>query len=289
VTQFGHPKLSDLLKRQQMKLIGYAFCSGRIDFIRKDNPWAFKRIDAGMKKSQADRIRLEPSKAPIELRSAPVNGDEVPEWMARLERILKSADSMYLQYKAGVLRFRMAEHDAGKHRHFMTLGNQDEFTLYAKENWQNLRYMYAERGINERGFCFDVQTLITHRVNAAPIEQSVEINARMEANVDPVTPKIIVDATGANASVDIIEWRGKVKEGEIGRYSLDDHRIEFSVRDVVRPFTMLKENRTEFNSLSYSFNEDKIGKLLDRVVDKRLQALEKEKAASDSDGDFDLA
>ena len=58
-----------------MKLIGYAFSTGRIDFTREDNPWAFGRIDSGMKDSQKDRIRVDPAQAPIELRSAAVNED----------------------------------------------------------------------------------------------------------------------------------------------------------------------------------------------------------------------
>ena len=131
-----------------MKLIGYAFSTGRIDFTREDNPWAFARIDAGMKQSQKDRIRLDPSQAPIELRSAPINGDDVPEWMESMEEVLRASDSIYLQYKqSGVLRFRRANHDAGRHRTFITLGNQDEVDLYANENWQNIRYLYAQRRV----------------------------------------------------------------------------------------------------------------------------------------------
>ena len=43
-----------------MKLIGYVFETGRIDFGREENPWAFQMIDSGMKASQKDRVVLDP-------------------------------------------------------------------------------------------------------------------------------------------------------------------------------------------------------------------------------------
>ena len=85
---------------------------------------------------------------------------------------------------------------------------------------------------------------------------------------------MIVDATGSTASVELIEWRGTVKEGETGRYTVDGSRISFSVRDVNRPFTLLHENRVEFNSDSYNFGSDKVVPLLDRVMDKRMKQLD---------------
>ena len=268
-----------------MKLIGQAFNSGRIDFHRKENPWAFQRIDAGMKQTQADRIRLDPAQAPIELVSAAINGDQTPSWLASLERVLKTADSIYLQYKAGVLRFRMASHDAGKNRTFVTLGNQDEFNLYSSTNWQNLRYMYASRGSGNTAFCFEVQTLITHRKGTQPLTDRFEIQARMDNLLENEKPRLIVDATGSTASVELIEWRGTVKEGTTGRYSSDDERIVFSVREVNRPFTLLHENRVEFNSDSYTFSEEKIGPLLERVIEKRLKQLDAPPVADDAEYD----
>lgn len=241
-----------------------------------------------MKQSQADRIRVDPSQAPIELRSAPVNGDDVPDWLEHMERVLKTADSMYLQFKSGVLRFRLASHDAGKNRTFMTLGNQDEFNLYATQNWRNLRYMYAARGVGPSSFSFDVQTLITHRKGTPPVDRSIELQSRMYCDEDCSKPRLIVDATGTNASVDIIEWRGKVKEGETGRYAVDEHRIEFSVREVQRPFTLLHENRVEFNSDSYTFSDDKVSKLLDRVIEKRMKEIDSPAPPAEDDDDFEL-
>ena len=78
-----------------MKLIGYAFESGRIDFPEDDNSWAFQRIKSSMKESQKDQIRLDPTQAPIELRSAVGNGDQVPVWMESIETVLGTANSIY--------------------------------------------------------------------------------------------------------------------------------------------------------------------------------------------------
>ncbi len=256
-----------------MKLIGHAFQSGRIDFLREDNPWAFARIDSGMKESQRDRIRVDPTQAPLELVSAPVNQGEIPDWMEEVQRVLRSADSMYLQYKSGVLRFRRANHEVGDNRQFVTLGNQDEFDLYASEHWRRVRYLYARR--RPGAFCFDVNTMITHRTNSDEKTQRIELPARIDLLDVSGEPQITFDATGHNASVDIVEWRGTVKEGEIGRYAPDNSHVEFSVKQVHRPFTFLHEDREEFHNHSYTFAGEKMRQQLDRLVKKKLQALEK--------------
>lgn len=267
-----------------MKLIGYAFSTGRIDFTREDNPWAFARIDSGMKQSQKDRIRLDPSQAPIELRSAPVNGTEVPCWMASMEEILRASDSIYLQYKqSGVLRFRRANHDAGQNRSFITLGNQEEVDLFASENWQRIRYLYAQRRIG--AFCFDVSTMFTHKTSFREKTNRIELLARLDTTHESGQPQFTFDATGSAASVDIIEWRGTVREGEVGRYAPEDSHLEIAVRNVTRPFTFLHENRVEFDNHSYTFSGEKMTGHFQRVVKKRLKQIEKELAELDQDVD----
>lgn len=258
-----------------MKLIGYAFSTGRIDFTREDNPWAFGRIDSGMKDSQKDRIRVDPAQAPIELRSAAVN-EEVPDWMEEMEEILRSSDSMYLQYKSGVLRFRRANHDAGKHRTFITLGNQDEVDLFASENWKNIRYLYAMRRVG--AFCFDVSTLFSHKSNMEEKTKRIEIAARLDTLHPSGDPQFTFDATGSQASVEIIEWRGTVKEGEVGRYTPEGAHMEISCRNVTRPFTFLHEDRIEFKNHSFTFSGDKMQNQLKRLVKKRLKEIEDELA-----------
>ena len=185
-----------------MKLIGHAFQTGRIDFSRDENPWAFQRIDAGMRQSQKDRILVDPSQALVELHSAPVNGAEAPDWMNEMQRILRSSDSIYLQYKNDVLRFRMASHDAGKNRNFVTLGNQDEFDRYSKKHWQRVRYFYAQRRAG--AFCFDLTTLITHRADHLEPTRRIELDARLDLHHSSGRPQIVFDATGSTTPVEII-------------------------------------------------------------------------------------
>ena len=107
----------------------------------------------------------------------------------------------------------------------------------------------------------------------------------MDSVVENAKPRLIVDATGSTASVELIEWRGTVKEGETGRYTVDGSRIAFSVRDVNRPFTLLHENRVEFNSDSYNFGAEKVGPLLNRIMDKRLKQLEADSEGNAEDED----
>ncbi len=266
-----------------MKLIGYAFSSGRIDFTREDNPWAFARIDSGMKQSQKDRIRVDPAQAPIELRSAPVNGDDIPDWMEHMEDVLRSADSIYLQYKNGVLRFRRANHDAKQHRTFITLGNQDEFNLFAGENWQNIRYLYATRRIG--AFCFDINTMFSHKTGHKEKTRRIELNVRLDLLHESGEPQIVFDSTGSAASVDIIEWRGSVREGEVGRYDPENAHMEFEVRNVTRPFTFLHEDRIEFRNESYTLSGEKMVDHFKRLIKSKLKQIEQTHAENDLDAE----
>jgi len=257
-----------------MKLIGYAYSTGRIDFTRADNPWAFGRIDSGMKQSQKDRIRVDPAQAPLEIRSAPTNKEE-PAWIADIEDVLLSADSIYLQYKAGVevLRFRRANHDAGKNRTFVTLGNQDEFDLFAAENWQRIRYLYAERRLG--AYCFDVSTMFSHKSTFTDETTRIELIARLDLTHESGHPQFTFNSSGTEASVDIIEWRRTVTEGDTGRYAPEDSHMELIVKGVTRPFTFLHEDRVEFNNHSYTFAGEKMINQFKRVIRKRLKYLEK--------------
>lgn len=252
-----------------MKLIGYAFETGRIDFSREDNPWAFQMIDNGMKASQRDRIVLDPLQAPIELHSADVNENE-PTWMSSLETLLQSANQIVLQYREpGFLRFRKATHDAKQNRTFVTLGNQDEADLYAEEHWRNIRYFFALRRniIN-----FDISTIITHKKGQGADEgglSRVELLSRMELVED--SPKMTFDSSGSKATPDIIEWRGTVPEGETGRYCPDKSYIKLFFNQVSRPFTFLHEDRTEFHNHSYTFGGAKMDGLLSRTIRNRMR------------------
>lgn len=259
-----------------MKLIGYAFETGRIDFAREDNPWAFQMIDSGMKASQKDRIVLDPLQAPIELHSAEVNEEE-PEWMKDTELLLQSANQIILQYREpGFLRFRKATHDAKQDRTFITLGNQDESNLYSEEHWSNIRYFFALRRniVN-----FDITTIITHKDGQGADEgglSRIELPARMEV-VEGV-PKMTFDSSGSKATPDIIDWRGTVVEGDTGRYCPDGSYIKLQFAQVNRPFTFLHEDRKEFSNHSFTFGGSKMDGLLARTIRNRMRD-----AAADSE------
>lgn len=256
-----------------MKLIGHAFLSGRIDFVRELNPWAFQRIDQGMRQSQRDRILVDPTQAQVELHPAPLNEGEAPEWMDSLERILRSCDKFYLQFKSEVLRFRFAQLDAGKDRQFVTIGTQEEFDQYTQQHWQQIKYFYAERRLG--AFCFDFNTLITNRINSKVDSSPMELELRFDQNHSDGKPRIVIDATGSSAPLEIIEWRGTVKEGENGRFAPKNKHMQVSVRNVNRPFTMLHEDRKEFGSHAYTLAGEKMEQLLERVTTRRM----KERAA----------
>jgi len=257
-----------------MKLIGYAYETGRIDFKREDNPWAFERIDAGMKQSQKDRIRVDPAQAPLEIRSAPTNKAE-PAWIGDIEDVLLSADSIYLQYKSGVevLRFRRANHDAGKNRTFVTLGNQDEFNLFASEHWQRIRYLYAERRAG--AYCFDINTMFSHKSSFTDPTTRIELVTRLDLTHDSGEPQFTFNSSGSEANVEIIEWRRTVTEGEVGRYAPEKSHMEIVVKGVTRPFTFLYEDRVEFDNHSYTFAGEKMVSQFKRVIRKRLKQLAK--------------
>jgi hypothetical protein len=255
-----------------LNLIGLAFVNkARIDFTREDNPWAFSRIDEGLKESQRDRILVDPRQAPILLKSAPANNRETPAWMAEMEEILKTADTVSLQYKNGVLRFRRATHLYGGDKEFVTLGNQEEFDLYAQEYWRHIRYFYAVRRM--KALCFDLNLLVSHKEPYTQKTQRIEIPARLDAHHPAGEINISFDSSGYNASREIVEWRGTVKEGEVGRYAPENSHIEFTVDQITRPFTFLHENRKEFHNHSFTFNGNNVRDQFKRLVKKRLRAL----------------
>jgi hypothetical protein len=230
-------------------------------------------IDRGLKDSQRDRIRFDPAQAPIRLQSAPINEDGEPVWMAGIENLMKTADSVYLQFRKGILRFRQALHKAGNGKQFVTLGTQEEVDQYCDQHWQNVRYFYALR---RDAFQFDVNTMITHKTGSDPASETVDISARVDYQTDPIHPLVVFDSTGSSAPVEIVEWRSKVREGEVGRFAPENTKVRFKLRAASRPLTLLHEDRSEFRNHAFTFTGDKMWSKLDRLVAKRVKALASE-------------
>jgi len=200
-----------------------------------------------------------------------------------------TAERIILQYKEpGILRFRLATHDAKENRQFVTIGHQDEATLYASEHWQNIRYLFAHR---RDIIHFDVTTMITHKPGQGSEDKGtsrVELTTKMDFVDDEF--RIMFEGSGYNASNQIVEWRGTVGEGEIGRFAPENSFLSLGLGLVRRPFTFLHEDRKEFNNHSYTFQGDKMAGLLKRVIRQKMKMLddareEAEKEAAESESE----
>ncbi|MDA8563948.1 hypothetical protein N9L06_05795 [Mariniblastus sp.] len=113
--------------------------------------------------------------------------------------------------------------------------------------------------------------MITHKASAEPSSGSIEIAGRVDYQTDSNRPMIVFDSTGSAAPIDIIEWRSKVREGEVGRFDPAKTKILFKIRAAARPVTLLHEDRVEFQNHAYTFGGDKMWDRFNRLVAKRLK------------------
>lgn len=251
-------------------LKGIAYRSGNIEFGRQENEWAFARIDSELRSGQEDRIRLNPSLAPVELRTFSNQPEHQIPWLANFQRTIQSAEAIYLQKHEGYLRFRRAIHPAGKNRRYITLSGQEEVDSFAREFWRNIRYFFATRRDIVR--C-DISRLITRKPALAYDTRPLEVKARLEVGTSG-EPLVTFDASGGNTVVQLVEWRSTVKEGEKGKFLPEEHHIELSVNQVCQPFTFLEELREDFGNYSYSFADMKLKKSFEILVRKKLLCVE---------------
>jgi hypothetical protein len=113
--------------------------------------------------------------------------------------------------------------------------------------------------------------MITHKVGAEPTKETVEIAGRVDYQTDLQRPMVVFDSTGSSAPIEIIEWRSKVREGEVGRFDPAKTKVKFHVRAATRPMTLLHEDRVEFQNHAYTFGGDKMWDKFNRLVAKRLK------------------
>lgn len=248
-------------------LKGIAYRSGNIEFSREMNEWAFRRIDAEMKAGQEDRIKFNPSIAPVELTPYSDAEDYQLPWLEQFQSYIGTADAIYLQKHKGYLRFRRSVHEAGKNKKYITLSGQEEIDAYANERWSKLRYLYATRKNIIR---FDISRLLSWKPNDNRRTLPIEINARME--LDNSEPTVAFNSSGPNSHVEVVEWRGNIKEGEKRKFLPSEHHIVLMISQMNRPFSFLEEYREDFGNYSYSFVDEKLRRTLDVMVAKRLKA-----------------
>jgi len=249
-----------------ISLKGIAYSSGAIEFTRAENPWAFQRMDVGLKSGQEKRIVFKPEVAPIEIAvSSNIAEKDIP-WIERTRKLLLTADTVYLQRLEDKLRFRQAVHEVELNQNLITLGSQAEVEEYAAQHWQRLTYLFAFR---HGGFRFDISNMVCREKESEQATERVEISARQVADNTDALPKVTFDATGSTANMHIVGWRSSVKEEESGKFALDGGYITLSVGNVKQPLTFCHDYRATLKSHTYIFEGEKMDLRLKRVLKRR--------------------
>ena len=245
---------------------------GGIEFSKEDNPWAFQRMDDGLKSGQERRIVFRPEVAPIELNvSSKISEEDIP-WLERIRALLSTADKVYLQKAENLLQFRQAVHETGENQYLITLGSQVEIDDYAAENWKQASFFYASK---HDGFRFDMTTLTVDETLVPTSKMDkVEVISRLVTSETPdeplSVPTVMFDATGSTASVHVVSWRSSVKEGEIGRFDQEDTYISMTVPDCYKePFVFCSDYRKTLKKRNYVFAGEKLELRLKKIMRKK--------------------
>ncbi|MDG2012359.1 MAG: hypothetical protein P8J33_02570 [Pirellulaceae bacterium] len=243
-------------------LKGILYQSGNLDFPRSENEWAFARM-RGLREDQANRIVMHPTMAPIELSiSSELDPSSAP-WLEPVADILNACSTVNLQLRESTLRLRKAICEIDNNHRLVVLVSQEAVDEFAKQYWGRIRYFYAHRF---DGFRFNIGTLISSKQQAVTKGDVIEIQARVVAAEDSAIPTVTFDATGSTADVDLVEWRGGVKEGASGRFKHDNRDVQIAIPQTRQPLIFLHEKRPEFKSHAFMFNGEKFDKCLKRAL-----------------------
>ena len=243
-------------------LKGIFYQSGNLDFPRSENEWAFARMQ-GLREDQASRIVMHPKVAPIELSiSSELDASAAP-WLASVADILNACSTVNLQLRESTLRLRKAICEIDDNHRLVVLVSQEAIDEFANQFWGRIRYFYAHRF---DGFRFNIGTLISSKQQTAPKGDVIEIQARVVGTEDTAIPTITFDATGSTADVDLVEWRGSVKEGATGRFKHDERDVQVLIPQTRQPLIFLHEKRPEFKTHAYMFHGEKLDKCLKRAL-----------------------
>jgi hypothetical protein len=249
-------------------LIGYAYQTGTIEFDRKDNPWAFRRLDDEMKQGQENRIRFDPKVAPVEVRPSPNVDPASLKWLEGTQQLLQTASMVYLQRTENTLRFRLAIHQISKDKSLVTIGSQAELIHYAAEHWNKIHTMYALRHI---GFQFDIDRLVVRDRDLDKSFGKVEVHCRIRPPVDGKEMRLGFDCTGTNSHADLISWRATVDEGVVGKLAMNEDRIALNVTNYQSPFSFCDEYHPDTHYRWYLFSQETVKRWYDKACKLRKE------------------
>lgn len=250
-------------------LVGTLRPNGRIQFCKEDNPTIFGQI--AKSKRPVNRIKVVPKQQTIEIRQPEKDSETDFVWLDEFRTKLLTADAVFLSHKDGALRFGSAIHQADKHSKFFTIGTADEATKFAEERWSSVRYFFAQK---HDEFRFAMTRMMTHK-KGQELDGKIELPIRLDdfggEQEDPLT---IFDATGASATVEIVDWRNSVGPGAVGRFAVDGKRVKILVTKTSCPFTFLEEYREEYGNFGYTFSCDKMKQRLQKLLAAKQKNLE---------------
>ena len=257
--------------RQQVtgmtKLQGILYQSGNVDFPQSANDWAFARLQK-VRRDQQKRIIMHPEVAPLVLTRSPELDPAATPWLNDLAEIVNACDTVNLQLRESSLRLRQAVCDIDTNQKLVVLVSQDAVDEFVREHWQRMAFFYAQR---HDGFRFDISTMISMKDREPRRPHRMELVARVVGVEADKVPRITFDATGSQADVHVVEWRGEVPEGETGLYKDNEVEVRISLPLVRQPIIFLYEKRPEFQNRAYTFMGDKLTKQLRRVLKKAQQ------------------
>ena len=246
-------------------LKGIVYQSGIIEFLETENQWAFKAIRKGVQAGEG-RVVIDPAKVPLELRVSEKSSPGNIPWLERIKMLVDTADRVYLKPVDNTVRCQQIVHRINSSTSLRTLVTQEDVDAFALSNWQKLKYFYATKNDNIR---FYLKKMVTHRKNLTARTERIELATKMFSNDDEDISHVSFDATGSAAPLEIIDWRGTVREKETGRFSPNNAHCRLSIALVRRPLTFVHEYREEFKCHAYEFEGEQIDQCR-RKIEKRL-------------------
>lgn len=256
-TQISEPGRNSTM----LNLVGYAYQSGTIEFGAPENPWAFRRMADELKAGQENRIRFDPSLAPVVIQPSPNADEKQLPWLADAQQVIQSASIVYLQRTETALRFRQAIHQLTPHKQIVTIGSLAELQHFAATQLHCVHSLYAYR---HDVFQFDIEKCIVRDRDLATEHSSFELSCRIKPRLSDGEDCVGFDATGTNSQGDLISWRTTVAENSIGKFAPAESRIKLLMTNYHHPFTFCVEYHPETKCRWYLFSPDIVKQWIDK-------------------------